>query len=223
MKFFAAQRTMDVLILTRRTDFQRGSRLREFAERDLSPFNAIANCKNPFLGGPVTAFIVLLRAVNVGGTGKLPMSELKAMCEAAGFAKVQTYIASGNVVLESEASEAKVKTAIEAKLKAYASKPIGALVRTAAEMAEVLKKNPFPKAAPNRTVAIFLDARPPADALDHATGRRDEEMRLGHREIYVHYGSGMADSRLKIPAASTGTARNINTIAKLAEMAAALR
>jgi uncharacterized protein (DUF1697 family) len=46
-------------------------------------------------------------------------------------------------------------------------------------------------------------------------------MRLGLREIYVHYGDGMAQSRLKIPAAAAGTARNMNTIAKLAEMAAA--
>src|ERR1700761_7364032 len=168
----------------------------------------------------MTAFIVLLRAVNVGGTGKLPMGALTAMCEAAGFAKAQTYIASGNVVLESKASEAKVKATLEAKLKAYAGKPVGVLVRTAAEMAAVVKKNPFPKAPPNRTVAIFLDAPPPGDALDHAKGRKDEEMRLGEREIYIHYPSGQADSRLRIPAASAGTARNMNSVAKLAAMAA---
>ena len=168
----------------------------------------------------MTAFIVLLRAVNVGGTGKLPMGALTAMCEAAGFAKAQTYIASGNVVLESKASEAKVKATLEAKLKAYAGKPVGVLVRTAAEMAAVVKKNPFPKAPPNRTVAIFLDAPPPGDALDHAKGRKDEEMRLGEREIYIHYPSGQADSRLRIPAANAGTARNMNSVAKLAAMAA---
>jgi uncharacterized protein (DUF1697 family) len=170
----------------------------------------------------MTAFIVLLRAVNVGGTGKLPMSELKAICEAAGFAKVRTYIASGNVVFESKASEAQVKAAIEKRLLAYAGKPMRALVRTAAEMAAVVKRNPFPEAAPNRVVAIFLDASPPADALAHATGRKDEQMRLGEREIYVDYGSGMGESRLKIPAAAAGTARNLNTIAKLAAMAAEL-
>jgi uncharacterized protein (DUF1697 family) len=168
----------------------------------------------------MTAFIVLLRAVNVGGTGKLPMGALTAMCEAAGFAKAQTYIASGNVVFESKASETKVKATLEAKLKAYAGKPVGVLVRTAAEMAAVVKKNPFPKAPPNRTVAIFLDAPPPGDALDHAKGRKDEEMRLGEREIYIHYPSGQADSRLRIPAASAGTARNMNSVAKLAAMAA---
>jgi uncharacterized protein (DUF1697 family) len=170
----------------------------------------------------MTAFVVLLRAVNVGGTGKLPTSELKAMCEAAGFAKVRTYIASGNVVFESKASEKAVKAALEKKLAAYAGKPVGVVVRSAAEMKTVVKNNPFPEAAANRAVAIFLDAPPPADALDHAKNVENEEMRLGAREIYVHYGDGMGQSRLKIPAAAAGTARNMNTIAKLAEMAAAL-
>ena len=170
----------------------------------------------------MTAFIALLRAVNVGGTGKLPMTELKAMCVAAGFAKVSTYIASGNVVFESKASEAAVKAALEKKLKAYAGKEVGVAVRTAAEMKAVLKNNPFPKAAPNRTLAIFLDRPPPADALDHAKNVADEEMRLGAREIYVHYGEGMGQSRLKIPAAAIGTGRNMNTVAKLVEMAAEL-
>ncbi|HLH48524.1 MAG TPA: DUF1697 domain-containing protein [Roseiarcus sp.] len=170
----------------------------------------------------MTAFVALLRAVNVGGTGKLPMSELKAMCEAAGFAKVRTYIASGNVAFESRLTEKEAKAALENRLKAYAGKPVGVLVRTAAEMKAVVKDNPFPKAAPNRTVAIFLDEPAPADALAHATGVKNEEMRLGRREIYVHYGDGMGESRLKIPAASSGTARNMNTIAKLADMATAL-
>jgi uncharacterized protein (DUF1697 family) len=167
----------------------------------------------------MTAFIALLRAVNVGGTGKLPMTELKSICEKCGLEKVKTYIASGNVVFQSKLSEAKVKSILEASLAAYAGKQVGVLVRTAAEMAAVLAANPFPKAPPNATVAIFLDHPPPTNALEAATGQRDEEMRLGLREIYIHYGQGMADSRLKIPAAKTGTARNINTIAKLAEMA----
>jgi uncharacterized protein (DUF1697 family) len=168
----------------------------------------------------MNTYIALLRAVNVGGTGKLPMSELKAMCEDAGFAHVQTYIASGNVVFTSDADAARVKTALEERLRAYAGKPAGVIVRTAAEMAAVLNANPFPDAAPNRTAAIFLDEPPPADALEHATGQQDEEMRLGTREIFVRYGSGMADSKLRIPAAKAGTARNMNTVAKLAEMAA---
>src|SRR6185312_15284295 len=123
---------------------------------------------------------------------------------------------SGNVVFVSAKSEAAVKADLEARLAAYAGKPVGVMVRTAAEMAAVRDANPFPDRAPNATVAIFLDDPPPADALDHSVGRQDEEMALGTREIYVFYGAGMGTSKLRIPAAKAGTARNLNTVAKLA-------
>jgi uncharacterized protein (DUF1697 family) len=170
----------------------------------------------------MAAFVALLRAVNVGGTGKLPMTELKAMCEELGFSAVRTYIASGNVVFTSRKSEAAIKAALEQRLQTYAGGPIGVLVRSAAEMAKVSAHNPFPKAAPNRTVAIFLDRAPPADALAGVRGQKDEELKLGRREIYVHYGDGMGTSKLVIPAAKLGTARNMNTIATLAKLAAEL-
>jgi uncharacterized protein (DUF1697 family) len=170
----------------------------------------------------MASFVALLRAVNVGGTGKLPMTELKAMCEELGFTSVRTYIASGNVVFASRKSEAAVKAALEKRLQAYAGKAVGVLVRSASEMEKVSADNPFPKAAPNRTVAIFLDEAPPKDTLAGVRGRKDEEIKLGKREIYVHYGEGMGQSKLVIPAAKAGTARNMNTVAKLAEMAAEL-
>ena len=52
----------------------------------------------------MNTYIALLRAVNVGGTGKLPMAELRTLCESAGFKDVRTYIASGNVLLRSDSS-----------------------------------------------------------------------------------------------------------------------
>ena len=170
----------------------------------------------------MTAFIALLRAVNVGGTGKLQMSELKAMCEELGFGQVKTYIASGNVVFTSRKSEAAIKSALEKRLQAYAGKPVGVAVRSAAEMAQILADNPFPRAKPDRTVAIFLDDKPPKDTLSSVRGQKAEEIKLGRREIYVHYGDGMGQSKLVIPAAKAGTARNLNTVATLAEMAAKL-
>ena len=166
-------------------------------------------------------YIALLRAVNVGGTGKLPMAELREMCVAIGFQDVRTYIASGNVVFRSTKSAVQVKKALEARLAEYAGKPVGVVVRSGADLARVLAGNPFTGAAPNRVVAIFLDDPPPPDALDAVRHRRDEQIELGEREIYVHYGDGMADSKLVIPATRTGTARNMNTVAKLIEMAGA--
>ena len=166
-------------------------------------------------------YVALLRAVNVGGTGKLPMSDLKAMCVDAGFSGVRTYIASGNVVFTSGLKVDQARSRLEQRLNAFAGKPVGVIMRTAGEMAQVLKDNPFPKAQPNRTVAIFFDRAPPADTLTSITGHKDEELSLGDREVYVHYGDGMASSKLKIPAARLGTARNMKTIAKLVELAGA--
>jgi uncharacterized protein (DUF1697 family) len=170
----------------------------------------------------MASFIALLRAVNVGGTGKLPMAELKSLCESAGLKSVKTYIASGNVVFQSPKSEAHVKAALEAALAKYAGKPVHVLVRTAAEMAAVLANNPFPRMPGNQTVAIFLDHPPPADTLKTLTNHTIEQLRLGLREIYAYYPGNLGTSRLKIPAAKEGTARNLNTVAKLAEMAANL-
>jgi uncharacterized protein (DUF1697 family) len=164
-------------------------------------------------------FVSLLRAVNVGGTGKLPMSDLKRVCEKVGFRNVRTYIASGNVVAERAGAEAKAKAALEAELRSYAGKPVGVIIRTGAEMSKVVANNPFPDRAASLTVAIFLDLAPPPDALKDLKGQTNEEVRLGAREIYVHYPDGTGRSKLRIPAAGEGTARNMNTVAKLAAMA----
>ncbi|MEO5916354.1 MAG: DUF1697 domain-containing protein [Luteolibacter sp.] len=170
----------------------------------------------------MTAYVALLRAVNVGGTGKLPMTDLRDLCESLGYIGVKTYIASGNVVFKSGKPESKVKAGLESALAKYAGKPVGVLVRTAAEMAEVFARNPFPEAPGNRTVAIFLDEPPPANAMENLKGQKDEQLHLGKREIYVFYGDGMGNSKLTIPAAKLGTARNMNTVATLAKMAAEL-
>ena len=164
-------------------------------------------------------YVVLLRAVNVGGTGTLAMSRLKAICAEADFARVETYIASGNVVLDAKARPAQVKAEIEARLARELGKPVGVVVRTAAEMAAVLAANPFAKAEPKHTYVLFLDAAPPREALETVKGQSDEKLARGKREIFIHYPHGMGRSKLRIPAANEGTARNMNTVAKLAAMA----
>ena len=167
---------------------------------------------------PKTTFVALLRAVNVGGTGRLPMSDLVAMAHTAGFAHVRTYIASGNLLCESASSEVQVKELLEDALATYAGKHVSVAVRPADELASVLAANPFPEAAPAHTVAIFLDAPPPGDLLDHVVAPGGEEVRAGLREIYVHYPAGMGTSKLKLPAAKAGTARNMNTLRRLVGM-----
>ena len=168
------------------------------------------------------AYVALLRAVNLMGSRNLPMAELKKLCEEAGFKAVRTYIASGNVVFKSAKSEARVKATLESAIEAFTGRPVGVLVRTAAEMAAVHAANPFKETHASHTLAIFLDEAPPADGLSSVSGKVNELLAPGVREIYVFYADGVGDSKLKIPCAKAGTARNMNTVAKLAEMAAAL-
>ena len=166
----------------------------------------------------MTKFIALLRAVNVGGAGKLAMADLKSMCADAGFARIETYIASGNVVFESTGTADRVQAELESRLCDHAQRPVQVFVRTALELREVLRGNPFPKAEPRLTYVFFLRSKPPPEATANVLRRVNEELRAGKREIYVHYPLGMGQSKLVIPAAKNGTARNMNTVAKLVAM-----
>jgi uncharacterized protein (DUF1697 family) len=167
----------------------------------------------------MTAFVGLLRGVNLMGGTTLRMTDLKALAESLGFENPRTFIASGNLLFSSSKSENAVKAALERELKDHMSRDVGVMVRTSGEMAAVEAANPFADQPRNRVVAIFLDEAPAADALESASKVEDERMALGQREIYVHYPSGQGRSKLRIPAAATGTARNMNTVAKLAELA----
>ena len=170
----------------------------------------------------MTVFVARLRAVNVGGTGKLAVTDLVRICDRCGFEGAKTYIQSGNVVMKSPLPEAKVKAALEKALVAKIGKPVGVFVRTCAEIARVRASNPFAGAAPNRVIVFFLDEAPPKGALDGVATPGGERIVAKGREVFVHYPDGIGPSKLKLPVAKTGTGRNLNTVAKLAEMAEAI-
>jgi uncharacterized protein (DUF1697 family) len=166
----------------------------------------------------MTAYVALLRAVNVGGR-KLAMVDLKAIAEELGFEKPRTFIASGNLLFGSSKSEAEVSRLLESRLRQHMGAEVPVMVRTAAEMATVAKANPFEDKPPAKVAGIFLEKAPAKDLLEQARGIADEELSLGRREIYVHYPGGMGESKLRFPANVVGTARNMNTVAKLAQLA----
>lgn len=166
----------------------------------------------------MTAYVALLRAVNVGGQ-LLKMDDLKRIAGELGLGSAKTFIASGNLLFTSDRRERELKADLEAAIAEHMGKPIGVMVRTGDEMAAVARANPFADQPGNRVVAIFLDDEPPKDAMGSAKNVADERMALGTREIYVHYPSGQGQSKLRIPAAASGTARNMNSVAKLAELA----
>jgi uncharacterized protein (DUF1697 family) len=170
----------------------------------------------------VTAYVALVRAVNVSGTGKLPKEELKAMGEACRFENVRTFINSGNLLFTSELAEISVQKRIEEKLADYFGKPVPVFVRSAKEMAEAVKQNPFPDHKPSRVMAHFIDARPGKSMIDDARDVEGERLALGPRLIYVSYGEGIGKSKLKLPAIKQGTARNMNSVARMAELLAGM-
>ena len=171
----------------------------------------------------MTGYVALLRAVNVGGTSKLPMGELRSIAEELGLGSPRTFIASGNLVFTSDQRERIIREQLEARISEHMSKPVPVMVRSAEEMVAIAAANPFPDAPGRRVLVTFL-AEPPAEgALDEARGRDGERLALGKREIYVDYcGRLLGRSRLRIPAAEKGTARNMNTVRSLVEMAAAI-
>lgn len=166
----------------------------------------------------MTRFVALLRAVNLGGDSTIRMGELRQWCEDAGLESVRTYIASGNLIFDATGGEAEVKALISGAIRKNTDKTVGVLVRSAGEMQAVLDSNPFPDEPGNRTVAIFLHDAPPKDTVENAKGARSEVIKPGKRELYVFYPDGQGRSKLKIPAAAEGTARNMNTVAKLVEL-----
>jgi uncharacterized protein (DUF1697 family) len=179
----------------------------------------------------MAVFIALLRAVNVGGTGKLPMQDLKAACEKAGLERVSTYIASGNLVFETDKSAPAVKTLITQLLRdRFGLTKNHTLIRTPRNLAKVIAGNPFAAAAtqrPNLLMVYFLDGPAPAGLADALSAYQGpERLRLDGEHLYVDYAQGIARSNLtpflgkalKVPA----TARNWNTTNRLLEMARAL-
>jgi uncharacterized protein (DUF1697 family) len=171
----------------------------------------------------MATFVAFLRAINVGGTGMLPMKELSALCVDLGLQNVRTYIQSGNVVFKSPLSEQQIKTELEQALAEKMGKAVDVVVRAASELRAILQANPFPNGKPAQVAVIFLADPAPKGLLDNLVIPGLEEVQPANREIYIHYPDGMGRSKLKLPAAAVGTARNLNTIAKLVEMTEAMR
>lgn len=167
----------------------------------------------------MTAYVAMLRAINVGGR-KLLMSDLKAIGEELGLGSPRAFITSGNLLFTSDGSEEDLRERLEKRLSAHIGAQVPVLIRTGPEMAKVVKANPFAaEFAGNRVVAIFLSKPPQEDAINQAKNRADEQVALGGREFYVAYPSGMADSKLKLPGAEKGRARNMKSVSKIAQLA----
>jgi len=171
-------------------------------------------------------FILLLRAVNVGGR-KLEMKPLREAAQANGFPDLITYIQSGNLIFSADGDEATVEGAIESLIeKNFGLKAI-AIARTVDHFAKIAAANPFPDAIPKLLHLCLSKKTPDPGAAELLTERAKdgEKVKLAGGELWIDFAdSGVARSKLT-PAAidkaagSTVTARNWNTVQKLIDLA----
>jgi uncharacterized protein (DUF1697 family) len=171
----------------------------------------------------VTRQVALLRGVNLGKR-KVIMSELRALCEGAGFTNVQTLLASGNLVLEAKEKGAKLETKLEKLILDEMELKTDVFVRTGAELDAVTAANPFKAFAqrqPNFLVVVFMRERASIAEMQamNDTALLGEEVKQGKNCLYIKFPKGQGPSKLKTP--KLGTARNWNTVTKLAAMARA--
>ncbi|MGA8664278.1 MAG: DUF1697 domain-containing protein [Thermoplasmata archaeon] len=177
----------------------------------------------------VPVYIALLRAINVGGRNRVPMSALAQLARDLGFQDVVTWLQSGNLVFRSPAvSRGQLETTLETELNRRLAVSTSFVLRTAAEWRDVIEENPFPQQArddPARLHAWILKGTPNAAAarsLEKAI-RGPESIRVAGNCAYVYYPEGAGHSRVTAPLldrhfGTPGTGRNWNTVLRLGEL-----
>src|SRR6266478_5309670 len=178
----------------------------------------------------MTVIISMLRGVNVGGHNKIKMEALRALYESLKLRGAQTYVQSGNVIFRTEERDTarltkRIEEGIERK---FGFRP-DVVLRTAAEMREVVARNPFAKRRgiePNKLLVTFLASDPGEEAREKVRQMKcdPEELRIEGRELYIYFPNGMGRSKLSGAAIektlkAPGTGRNWNRVTKMVEMA----
>lgn len=176
----------------------------------------------------MTRRIILVRAVNVGGTAKLPMAHWRALAESLGAAEVSSYIASGNLLCIPPGPPEDFDRALEAAVQARFGFFREVISRSHDEVLDALQAHPFEVIDPRFSYITFLQASPTPDAVRAASALETGEDRwqvIG-REMHLRYAQGAGAPQMKELAISrtlgvTGTARNLNTVRRLIELAGA--
>lgn len=177
----------------------------------------------------MTTFIALLRGINVVGNNKLPMKDLSALLTGMGLREVRTYIQSGNVVFRCDVkNRATLAAQISAAIKAQHGFAPQVLLLDAAELRKAIAGNPYPEAATNpKSLHLFFLAEVPQHADLQALEKLksdSERYTLADKVFYLHTPEGFGISRLAARVEKllgvAASARNWNTVCKLAEMIA---
>ena len=173
----------------------------------------------------MTTRLLFVRAVNVGGA-KLPMAEFRELLSELGGTNAQTYIASGNAIVNVSGDADAFDRAVEQALQERFGWFREVISRSPAEVNSALERYPFEVVEPKYAYVVFL-TREPDDALvseAQAIDTGDDRWKISGRDVHVRYASGAGKAspgidkalrRLKVP----GTARNLNTVRKMIELA----
>jgi uncharacterized protein (DUF1697 family) len=174
----------------------------------------------------MATWIVLLRGVNVGGANRLAMADLRELAVTLGHTDVCTYIQSGNIVMTSPRSDrSTVAAEICAGIDTTFGLKVSAVLRTPDEMRAALAANPFATDDGTRVLITFLSDEPSPD--DIALLERDrflpDQFAVVDTELYGYYPNGSGRSKMTLDYFEKrlhvrGTARNLNTVAKLIEL-----
>ena len=173
-------------------------------------------------------YVALLRGVNIGPRNRVAMPVLREALEEAGFEDVRTYVQSGNIVLTSRAKPETVRRKVERVVAERFGLEIAVVVRTRAELAAVVKRNPLRKVAtePKRYQVSFLSGKLSAKIvreLEEAAAA-GERVVVSGREVYAWHPQTVARSKLWAKLAGktlgvTATSRNWTTVEALLELA----
>ena len=183
----------------------------------------------------MTAYIVLLRGVNVGGKRKVSMAELQAALISTGFPGARTLLNSGNAVVRSDAGLAPdaLETFLETEVARRLDLRTDFHVRSAAEWRALIEANPLPDAAtrnPSQFLVVCLKSTPTPAAVEalRAANPGPEVIHAVKRQLYIDYGgagsihgSKLTPNLIDTKLGTRGTARNWNTVLKLATLAGA--
>jgi uncharacterized protein (DUF1697 family) len=170
----------------------------------------------------MTVFIALLRAVNVGGSGKLAMTELRALAEECGFGSVRSYIQSGNLVFTSGQAAAAASAALTTAIRERAGLDIDVLLRSRAELASLIERNPFlERGADAAKLHVLLTDSDPGKVGAGLDQYLPEEAAAGKRAVYLFLPDGVGRSKLAVTVGKRvpGTMRNWRTMTALLALA----
>ncbi|MDR6553687.1 DUF1697 domain-containing protein [Paenibacillus qinlingensis] len=179
----------------------------------------------------MTVYVGFLRGINVGGKNKIKMTDLKKTLEAIGLAHVQTYLQSGNVFFQSEEPSESLRPRIEKAISDAVGVAPTVILRTAAELAELVGNCPYDaddlSEGESIQISVLTEEAPPTltDILSKGQSEVDEFQMQGCT-IYFLFRQSVLDSKLASNMQKLGdrtTTRNWNTMSKLVELAEALQ